>query len=303
MSNRELWSRRNVLRAAGAGVLGALAAPGLAAAKPGDPPRPGEEPRPGEVPRKINGNIKQSVCRWCYAKVPLRTLAAEAARIGYKSIELLSPQEYLEIKPLGLTCAMIGGASIVNGLNRKENHDRIVKELSERIEFAAAEGLPNVICMAGNRNGMADDEGLDNCALGLKRVLPLAEEKRVTLCMEGLNSKVDHKDYMYDHTAWGVTLVKRLGSPRFKLLYDIYHMQIMEGDVIRTIGENHEYIAHYHTGGNPGRHEIDETQELNYPAIVRAILKTGYDGFLGQEFVPARDPFTSLAQGFRICDV
>jgi hydroxypyruvate isomerase len=303
MSDRELWSRRKVLRAAGAGVLGALAAAGPAAAKPGDPPQPGEAPRPGEVPRKINGNIKQSVCRWCYGKIPLRTLASEAARMGYKSIELLSPQEYLEIKPLGLTCAMIGGASIVNGLNRKENHDRIVKELSERIEFAAAEGLPNVICMAGNRKGMADDEGLDNCALGLRRVLPLAEEKRVTLCMEGLNSKVDHKDYMYDHTAWGVTLVRRLGSPRFKLLYDIYHMQIMEGDVIRTVEENHEYIAHYHTGGNPGRHEIDETQELNYPAIVRAILKTGYDGFLGQEFVPTRDPFTSLAQGFRICDV
>jgi hydroxypyruvate isomerase len=303
MSERELWSRRNVLRAAGAGVLGALAAPALAAGKPTDPPQPGEAPRPAEAPRKINGNIKQSVCRWCYGKIPLRTLAAEAARIGYKSIELLSPEEYLEIKPLGLTCAMIRGASIVNGLNRKENHDHIVKELSERIEFAAAEGLPNVICMAGNRKGMPDEEGLDNCALGLKRVLPLAEEKRVTLCMEGLNSKVDHKDYMYDHTAWGVTLVKRLGSPRFKLLYDIYHMQIMEGDVIRTIQEDHEYIAHYHTGGNPGRHEIDETQELNYPAIVRAILKTGYDGYLGQEFVPARDPLTSLAQGFRICDV
>jgi hydroxypyruvate isomerase len=296
MSEHELWSRRKVLRAVGAGALGALAAPRLAA-------RPVDPPQSAGAPRKINGNIKQSVCRWCYGKIPLRDLAAEAARLGYKSVELLSPQEYLEIKPLGLTCAMIGGASIVNGLNRKENHDRIVKVLSERIEFAAAEGLPNVICMAGNRKGMPDEEGLDNCVLGLKRVLPLAEEKKVTLCMEGLNSKVDHKDYMYDHTAWGVGLVKRLGSPRFKLLYDIYHMQIMEGDVIRTIQENHESIAHYHTGGNPGRHEIDEAQELNYAAIVRALVKTGYDGFLGQEFVPTRDPFTSLAQAFRICDV
>jgi hydroxypyruvate isomerase len=296
MSEHELWSRRNVLRAVGAGALGALAAPRLAA-------RLVDPPQPAEAPRQVNGNIKQSVCRWCYAKIPLRDLAAGAARLGYKSVELLSPREYLEIKPLGLTCAMIGGASIANGLNRKENHDRIVKGLSERIEFAAAEGLPNVICTAGNRKGMPDEEGLENCALGLKRVLPLAEEKKVTLCMEGLNSKVDHKDYMYDHTAWGVGLVKRLGSPRFKLLYDIYHMQIMEGDVIRTIEEDHESIAHYHTGGNPGRHEIDDTQELNYAAVVRAIVKTGYDGFLGQEFVPTRDPFTSLAQAFRICDV
>ncbi len=296
MSQHELWSRRRVLRAAGVGALGALSAPRLTA-------EPADLPRPAEAPRKNHGAIKQSVCRWCYGKIPLRDLAAAAARLGYQSVELLSPQEYLEIKPLGLTCAMIGGASIVNGLNRKENHDHIVKELSERIEFAAAEGLPNVICMAGNRKGMPDEEGLDNCVVGLKRLLPLAEAKKVTLCMEGLNSKVDHKDYMYDHTTWGVGLVKRLGSPRFKLLYDIYHMQIMEGDVIRTIAENHESIAHYHTGDNPGRHEIDETQELNYAAIVRAIVATGYGGFLGQEFVPTRDPFTSLAQAFRICDV
>jgi hydroxypyruvate isomerase len=290
MSERELWSRRGALRAAGAGVLGALAAPALRA----EPDAEAYQPK---------GNIKQSVCRWCYGKIPLKELAAAAAKMGYKSIELLLPQEYLEIKPLGLTCAMIGGADIANGLNRPENHERILKQLRERIEFAAAEGLPSVICMSGNRRGMADEEGLENCAVGLKQVLPLAEEKKVTLCMEGLNTKVDHKDYMYEHTAWGVELCKKLGSPRFKLLYDIYHMQIMEGDVIRTIREHHEHIAHYHTGGNPGRHEIDETQELNYPAIVRAILKTGYQGFLGQEFVPVRDPFASLAQGFRICDV
>jgi hydroxypyruvate isomerase len=291
MTRRGLWSRRNVLRAAGAGVLGALAAPGLRAEPPGAEAQP------------IKGNIKQSVCRWCYGRIPLKVLAEAAGKMGYKSIELLLPEEYLQIKPLGLTCAMIGGADIVNGLNRKENHPRILKQLRERIEFAAAEGLPNVICMSGNRKGMADDEGMENCAIGLKQVLPLAEEKQVTLCMEGLNSKVNHKDYMYDHTAWGIALCRKLGSPRFKLLYDIYHMQIMEGDVIRTIQDHHECIAHYHTGGNPGRHEIDETQELNYPAIVRAILKTGYQGFLGQEFIPTRDPLASLAQGFRICDV
>src|SRR5260370_31120937 len=176
------------------------------------------------------------------------------------------------------------------------------KELRTNNEFAAEEGMPNVICMSGNRREMTDEEGLENCAIGLKRVVGLAEEKKVTICMEGLNSKIDHKDYMYDFTKWGVALVKKVGSPRFKLLYDIYHMQIMEGDVIRTIRENKEHIAHYHTGGVPGRNEIDETQELNYPAIVKAILATRYTGYLGQEVIPLRDPIASLAQGFRICD-
>lgn len=249
------------------------------------------------------GRIRQSVCRWCYGRMPLEKLAAAAKKIGYRSIELLSPAEYLKIKPLGMTCAVIGGASIANGLNRVENHAKIQKELRERIEFAAAEKLPNVICMSGNRKGLEDEKGLANCAVGLKPVLRLAEEKKVTLIMEGLNSKVDHKDYMYDRTVWGVELARKVGSPRFKLLYDIYHMQIMEGDVIRTIREHKDFIGHYHTGGNPGRHEIDETQELNYPAIVRAIVETGYTGFLGQEYIPQRDPLTSLAQGFRICDV
>src|SRR5208282_3791309 len=162
----------------------------------------------------------------------------------------------------------------------KQYHEGIEKQLRSNIEFAAAEGLPNVICMAGNRRGMADDEGLENCVLGLKNVVGFAEEKKVTICMEGLNSKIDHKDYMYDRTKWGVDLVKKVGSPRFRLLYDIYHMQIMEGDVIRTIRDYKGYIAHYHTGGVPGRNEIDETQELNYPAIVKAILETGYEGYL-----------------------
>jgi hydroxypyruvate isomerase len=287
MPQKAIWDRRSVLRAAGLGAAGALAVASLRA----------------DEPAKVNGNINQSICRWCYGRIKLEDLAQSAVKIGYKSIELLLPNEYLKIKPFGLTCAMIGGADIANGLNRKENHEKIEKQLRERIEFAAAEGLPNVICMAGNRRGLADDEGMENCAIGLKRFLSFAEEKKVTVCMEGLNSKVDHKDHMYDHTKWGVDLCKKVGSPRFKLLYDIYHMQIMEGDVIRTIRENKDYIAHFHTGGNPGRHEIDETQELHYPAIVKAILDTGYKGYLGQEFIPVHEPVASLAQGFKICDV
>ena len=209
-----------------------------------------------------------------------------------------------KIQPLGLTCAVLRSASTIpDGLNRPENHAEILKTLAGHLEFAAAEGVPNVLVMSGNRKGQADDVSLAHCADALKRVMKLAEEKRVTVLMEGLNSKVDHKDYTYDKTAWGVELCRKVGSPRFKLLYDIYHMQIMEGDVIRTIRTHKDCIGHYHTGGNPGRNEIDETQELNYPAIVTAIVATGYAGFVGQEFIPKRDPLASLAQGFRICDV
>jgi hydroxypyruvate isomerase len=282
-----LPSRRSALLAGAAGV-GALAAAA----------------RGADEPPKVKGNIKQSVCRWCYGRIPLEKLAEAAKKMGFQSIELLSAKDVPVVKKFGLTCAMMNTAgSISDGINRTANHARIEKQLRANIDFAAAEGLPNVLVMSGNRRGMADEEGLANCAESLKRVVGFAEEKKVTICMEGLNSKVDHKDYMYDHTKWGVELCKKVGSPRFKLLYDIYHMQIMEGDVIRTIRDNKEYIAHFHTGGNPGRHEIDETQELNYPAIVRAIVATGYTGFLGQEFIPQRDPLTSLAQGFRICDV
>jgi hydroxypyruvate isomerase len=290
MNRAKVWNRRSVLQAAGAGLLGALAAPSVRADRQEHP---------------IKGNIKQSVCRWCY-KMPLEKLAAEAAKMGYKSIELLSAEEYKVVKPYGLTCAMLTPNIknfIPEGLNRPQNHARIQKALQQAIEFAAAEGLPNVICMSGNRKGMPDDEGLKNCTLALKGIVGLAEEKKVTLCMEGLNSKVDHKDYMYDRTKWGVELAKKVGSTRFRLLYDIYHMQIMEGDVVRTIRDNKEYIAHFHTGGVPGRHEIDDTQELNYPAVMKAILETGYQGYVAQEFIPARDPLESLAQGFRICDV
>ena len=287
MKRQPTLDRRRVLVGAGAGLVGLMAAPHVS----------------GDDKPQTKGRIKQSLCRWCYGGIKLDKLAEEAKKIGYRSIELLTIDEYKQVKPFGLSCAMLGRVSIVDGLNRKEFHEKIEKELRKNIDFAAAEGLPNVICMAGNRRGMDDEEGMKNCVLGLKRIIGYAEEKKVTVCMEGLNSKVDHKDYMYDRTKWGVDLCKKLGSPRFKLLYDIYHMQIMEGDIIRTLRDNKEYLGHFHTGGNPGRHEIDESQELNYPAIVRALIETGYQGYLGQEFIPRRDPLQSLAQGFRICDV
>jgi hydroxypyruvate isomerase len=274
-------------------AIAALAGLGLSAA---DAAALEEAPKP-------KGNVKQSICRWCYGKIPLDKLCEIAKKLGYRSIELLGDKEVLEVNKAGLSCALMRCASIADGLNRKTNHDRIEKELTTNIEFAAENKVPQVICMSGNRKGMDDDEALKNCAAGIKRVLALAEKKKVTVIMEGLNSKVDHKDYQYDRTAWGVKLCKMVGSDRFKLLYDIYHMQIMEGDVIRTIKENHQYIAHYHTGGCPGRNEIDETQELHYPAIVKAILDTGYDGYLGQEYIPVREPIGSLAQGYRICNV
>jgi hydroxypyruvate isomerase len=281
--------RRLALKALGAGAVAAAVREQYALA---------------DEAHKVNGNIKQSICRWCYGKIPLEKLAQEGAKIGFKSIELLGPEEIKKVREFGLTCAVMRCKSgIVSGLNRKENHDRIVKELRDDIDFAVAEGIPNVLTMSGNRQKMPDDEGLANCTKALKRVVGYAEEKKVTIIMEGLNSKVDHKDYMYDHTDWGVRLCKEVGSERFKLLYDIYHMQIMEGDVIRTIKKYKDFIGHYHTGGNPGRNEIDETQELHYPAIVKAILESKYTGYLGQEFIPKREPFASLAQGFRICDV
>jgi hydroxypyruvate isomerase len=290
MARAGQWDRRTIVKAAGAGMVAALSGPL-------------SQVRAQEAPA-VKGNIKQSVCRWCYGSIPLEKLAAEAKQIGYQSIELVTPQEFPTVKAAGLTCSMLSGACrIEDCFNRTENHAQLEQALREHIEFAAANSLPNVICFSGNRRGMSDEEGLENCAAGLKRIVGFAEEKNVTICMELLNSKVDHRDYMCDRSAWGVELVKKVGSPRFKLLYDIYHMQIMEGDVIRTIGENKEFIGHYHTGGNPGRHEIDETQELYYPAIMKAILESGYDGYVAQEFIPSRDPLTSLAQGFRICDV
>ncbi len=249
--------------------------------------------------------MKQSICKWCYdGKLSLDELCKAAVKLGYKSIELVSAEDWPAVFKHGLTCAMVPGTGpIVDCLNRRQNHERCEAELRKNLRLAADAGLPNVICFSGNRGGLPDGEGIDHCAAALKRVAGLAEELKVNICMEILNSKVDHQDYQFDHMAFGLEVVKRVGSPRVGILYDIYHAQIMEGDVIRTIRENHPHIFHYHTGGNPGRHEIDDTQELNYRAIVKAILDTGYTGYLGQEFIPQRDPEKSLAQAFEICNV
>jgi hydroxypyruvate isomerase len=254
----------------------------------------------------LGGRINHSVCRWCYGGIPLDALCRAAREIGIRSIDLVTVESIPVLREHGLICAMATGVpgNIPSGLNRLENHDAIAGYFEETLPKAAAAGWPNMICFSGNRGGMGDEQGLDNCAAGLRRIVGLAERHGVTICMELLNSKVDHRDYMGDHTAWGFELCRRVGSERFRILYDIYHMQIMEGDVIRTIRENHELIAHYHTGGVPGRHEIDDTQELFYPAIMRAVVATGFKGFVAQEFIPKNpDPIASLRQGVHICDV
>jgi len=251
----------------------------------------------------LKGRLKQSAARWCYRNIPLEDLAREAAAIGLKGIDLIEPKDWPIVKKYGLVPAMVsGGGTIPDGLNRKENHDRLEREFRENIPRAAEAGVPNVITFSGNRRGQPDAEGIENCVAGLNRVKALAEQHGVTICLELLNSKVDHKDYQCDHTPWGVEVVKRVNSPRVKLLYDIYHMQIMEGDVIRTIKENIQWIAHFHTGGVPGRHEIDSTQELNYPAVMRAIVEAGFSGYVAHEFVPVREPLKSLREAAQLCD-
>jgi hydroxypyruvate isomerase len=253
----------------------------------------------------LKGNVNHSVCRWCYSKIEFEDLCKAAKEIGLTSIELTGPDEWPILKKYGLTSAMPQGAGkgIVNGFNDLRLHDELVVSYEAIFPKLANAGLDKVICFSGNRHGMSDEQGLENCAIGLKRLMKSAEKHKVTVTMELLNSKVDHADYMCDRTNWGVELCKRVGSNNFKLLYDIYHMQIMEGDVIRTIQDSHPYISHYHTGGVPGRNEIDESQELYYPAIMKAIVATGYKGYLGQEFIPKRDPLTSLREGVVICDV
>jgi hydroxypyruvate isomerase len=256
-------------------------------------------------PSQRKGAINQSVCQWCYSKMPVDELAQNAQRLGLKGIDLVAVAAFPTLKKYNLASTMTNhhDVNIPDGLNRKENHERILAALRTNIEANAAEGYANTICFSGNRKGMADDEGMKNCAEGLKQIVGFAEEKKVTICMELLNSKQNHKDYMCDHTEWGVALCKMVGSERFKLLYDIYHMQIDEGDVIATIRKHHEYIAHYHTGGVPGRNEIDETQELFYPAIMRAIVETGFKGIVAHEFIPKREPMKSLEAAVKLCDV
>ncbi|WP_118195881.1 hydroxypyruvate isomerase family protein [Albibacterium indicum] len=258
------------------------------------------------LPTELKGRVNHSVCRWCYNSIPLEDLCIAAKEIGLTSIELIDPPEWPILKKHGLTCALTQGAGlgIERGFNNPDLHDELVKSFEEVIPQVAAAGYDQIICFSGNRNGMDDETGLKNCAAGLKRLIPIAEKYKVTMVMELLNSKVNHPDYQCDHTAWGVELCEQVGSEQFKLLYDIYHMQIMEGDVIATIKKYHPYISHYHTGGVPGRNEIDETQELYYPAIIKSILDTGYKGFVSQEFIPSRpDQLASLKQGVEICDV
>jgi hydroxypyruvate isomerase len=254
----------------------------------------------------LKGNIQHSVCRWCFNDVPLDLLCTTANEIGLVGIDLVGPKDWDTLKKYKLISTMCNGAeiSLTKGWNDKQYHSTLIKNYTEHIELVAAAGYTNLICFSGSRKGMDDETGLNNCVEGLKQVIGLAEKKGVTIQMELLNSKVDHKDYMCDRTPWGVELCKRLGSPNFKLLYDIYHMQIDEGDVIRTIRDNHQYLGHYHTAGVPGRHEIDETQELYYPAIMKAIVDTGFKSYVAQEFIPAAtDKLGSLKKAVLICDI
>jgi hydroxypyruvate isomerase len=252
------------------------------------------------------GRIKQSVCSWCFCRdgVTLDQIIEEAAKIGYASVEMPGTEYWSMIKDKGMCIAtIIGHGSLGNGLNKRSNHDRIEQELLKNIDIAAENDIPTLICFSGNREGLPDDEGIEIVAEGFSRVAKVAEEKGVNLSLELLNSKVNHKDYQCDRTPWGVEVCKRVNSPRVGLLYDIYHMQIMEGDLIRTIKDNVQHINHFHTAGNPGRHDLDEEQEIYYPAVMRAIADTDYDLYVGQEFVPKGDPLKALRTAFEICDV
>jgi hydroxypyruvate isomerase len=251
------------------------------------------------------GRLKQSVSRWCYNKIPMPDFCKAVAEMGLTAIDLLEEPDWAVARQYSLICSMgyAGGGSISDGLNVTANHDAIVRNFEKLIPRAAAQKVPNVITFFGNRRGMADAEAAANCVAGLNRVKKIAEDHGVTVCVELLNSKVDHKDYQGDRTAFGVEVVKAVASPRVKLLYDIYHMQIMEGDLIRTIRDNREHIAHFHTGGVPGRHELDDTQEVNWRTVCAAIADGGFQGYLAHEFVPTRDPLASLKEAVTLCDV
>jgi hydroxypyruvate isomerase len=252
------------------------------------------------------GNINHSVCLWCYKGMKASDMAPAAKRLGLVAIDLLQPKDFPAVKEHGLVCSMTSGVAggIENGFNRRENHDKIVASLKPLVDANAEHGFKNVICFSGNRRGQDDAEGIKVCAEGIKKVIGYFEQKGQVLQMELLNSKVNHKDYQCDKSAWGIELCKAVGSENFKLLYDIYHMHIMEGDIMRTIKDHHQYFGHYHTGGNPGRNEINETQELYWPAIMKAIVDTKFKGYVAQEFIPKnKDMIASLAQAVAICDV
>ncbi len=253
----------------------------------------------------LKGNIKHSACRWCYNGIELDVFCREAKNIGLVGIDLLGPNDWQTAFDAGLTCTMAMPAiQLPDCFNDPKNHEALLKEYTSIIPKAAEAGLKNIICFSGNRNGLSDEQGLENCAVGLDPVMKIAEKHDVMIQMELLNSKVDHADYQCDNSPWGIALCEKIGSPNFKLLYDIYHMQIMEGDIIATIRKYNQYFGHYHTGGVPGRNEIDERQELYYPRIMQAIVETGFEGFVAQEFIPRdEDPLKSLADSIAICDV
>jgi hydroxypyruvate isomerase len=254
----------------------------------------------------LMNNIKHSVCQWTYAFMSLDELCNTIKQIGFNAIDLVGPKDWATLKKYDVYSSMCNGAeiSLTEGWNDNQYHKKLVQKYTDHIDLVAKAGYKNLICFSGNRRGMDDETGLKNCAEGLKQIMSIAEKKGVIIQMELLNSKINHKDYMCDHTAWGVELCKRIGSNNFKLLYDIYHMQVDEGNVIQTITDNHQYLGHYHTAGVPGRHEIDESQELYYPAIMRAIVKTGFNGYVAQEFIPAKsDKVASLKEAIKICDV
>jgi len=251
------------------------------------------------------GRVHQSVCQWCYPHIPLEELSEYAAKIGLRGVDLLQPDAYEIPRRYGLVCTMgyAGGGEIGKALNRVENHAAIEQAFRVNIPRAAKAGVPNVITFSGNRGGITDEEGARNTVAGLNRIKKIAEDHGVQICLELLNSKRDHHDYMCDHTAWGVNVVQEVNSPKVKLLYDIYHMQIMEGDLIETIRRNIQWIGHFHTGGVPGRHELNGTQEVQWDAVMRAIAETAFGGYVAHEFVPAGDPLDSLRKAADLCDV
>ena len=305
-----IFDRRQVLRSAIAGSAAALFAPSvsLSAKSQGTAQQTAAQPAtaaPTPTPRR--GRIHQSVSRWCYQKIALDDLCKAAVQMGLKGIDLLGPEEFEVPRRYGLICTMgyVGAGDIKKALNRLENHDAIEAALRKNVPLAAKAGVPNVITFSGNRMGMSDEEGARNTVTGLKRVRSIIEDNGVILNMELLNSKVDHHDYMCDHTAWGVRVMEEVNSPNIKLLYDIYHMQIMEGDLIATITANSKWLGHFHTGGVPHRHELNDTQEVNWAGVMRGIADTGYKGYVAHEFVPlpTNDPLTSLRQAVDLCDV
>ena len=286
-------------RSFGIGAVSAVAAgAAMTATLPNTPTLQAAESVDGK-----KGKLKQSVCKWCYGKLSLEAMCVEAVKLGLVGIDLLKPEDFPTLKKHGLVCTMVSSHPLSDGLCDEKFHEASLKTLNDVIEATSASGFRNVICFSGNARGIDRKTGLKNCAAALKKIIGVAEKKNVIINMELLNSRVDHADYMCDNSAWGIELCKEVGSNNFKLLYDIYHMQIMEGDIIRSIQKNHQYFGHYHTGGNPGRHELNDQQELFYPAIARAIAGTGFDGFFAHEFIPLGDPISGLTDAVKLCMV